>query len=101
MNALAASPCNVGIIFTGVAILLLPFDSRCKNRKNSPKLQGIGKISAEKKENRADFCRILSKLELKSGEMTIFVPCFARDTRHIGKTKRYARLAKGNVRNFF
>ena len=27
---LRASPWNVGIIFTGVAILLLPFDSRCK-----------------------------------------------------------------------
>jgi hypothetical protein len=50
MNALAASPCNVGIIFTGVAIFYSPFDSRCKISQNSAKLQGSGKISAEMKE---------------------------------------------------
>ena len=30
----------------------------------------------------------------------IFATCFERDTRHIGTTKRYARLANGNVGNF-
>jgi hypothetical protein len=33
----------------GLAINVSPFDSRCKKSHNSPKLQGIGKISAEKK----------------------------------------------------
>jgi hypothetical protein len=30
----------------------------------------------------------------------IFAPSFARDSRHIETTKRYARLANGNVGNF-
>ena len=62
MNALAASPCNVGIIFTGVAMLLLPFDSRCKISQNSLKLQGIGKISTKERENRSYLSRNLFKL---------------------------------------
>ena len=73
MNALAASPCNVGIIFTGVAILLLPFESRCKNSQNSPKLQEIGRISVEMKENRNYFSRNLFKLPSDTRKFTIFV----------------------------
>ena len=79
MNALAASPCNVGIIFTGVAMLLLPFDSRCKISQNSPKLQGIGKISAKKKENRDYFSRNLFKSLSDSRKITIFVAAWGRN----------------------
>ena len=79
MNLLADSPCNVGIIFTGVAILLLPFDSRCKISQNSPKLQGIGKISAKKKENQGLFCRNLFNLLSDSRKFTIFVAAWGRN----------------------
>ena len=32
--------------------------------------------------------------------MTIFAACFHKKHGHVVTTKRYARLAKGNVRNF-
>jgi hypothetical protein len=44
-----------GIIFTGVAISVSPFVSRCEISQTSPKLQGFSKISTKKKENRGVF----------------------------------------------
>ena len=44
MNALADSPYNVGMIFTGVAILYLLCCFCCKISQNSPNLQRNGKI---------------------------------------------------------
>jgi hypothetical protein len=35
-----------------------PFDFRCEISQNSPKLQGIGKISAKRKKNEGDFAEI-------------------------------------------
>ena len=79
MNALAASPCNVGIIFTGVAILLLPFVFSCKFSQNSPKLQGIGKISAEMKEKQAKSSKNLFKLCNDLRKITIFAAVSGRN----------------------
>jgi hypothetical protein len=50
-----------------------------KNSQNSPKLQGIGKISAEKKENWGCFSRNLFKLRKDSRKITIFVAAWGRN----------------------
>jgi len=62
LNAFTLSPTRwieatnaIGIIFTGVAISVPPFGSRCKISHHSPKLQGIGRISTKKKENQEHF----------------------------------------------
>jgi hypothetical protein len=79
MNALAASPCNVGIILTGVAISVPPFGSRCKISQNSPKLQGIGNISVEMKEKQAKSSRNLFKLCNDLRKITIFASAWGRN----------------------
>jgi hypothetical protein len=49
MNALAASPCNVGIIFTGVAILLLSLILTAKLVKISQSCKELARFQRKRK----------------------------------------------------
>ena len=74
MNLLADSPCNVGIIFTGVAISVSPLlVLAAKLGKILRSCKDLfGKISTKKEENRADFSRNLFKLYAVLRKITIF-----------------------------